>query len=319
VGAKPGNMTMRLLRSDYYGRLQMSWTPCDADVGSHVVCMAAKDSQAGAASAASEQTCVKVQVLEDPAPYFDVSADKTRVDPVTLTMGRESSLELYAADDNCLDHIEIGIDDLPPGAALRKKPAHKMECTHAHSTMVWTPPYNYGGWDADMCFYVRDSGGSCGAEPHMVQHCVHLNVKRCEYALQQDQQLQELASFYDASWMQLWSLNHGIGHPDIMIYDQQIVMIGHKYHAGPQETAGGVAKRMGMPTRQLALLNYDMREHLEGGLADVVLNKSQELCLIPNSCKGLASTHFSQIKLEDEDSLALYSSDAVSLPARTTS
>lgn len=294
----------------------MKWTPCNADIGSHVVCMAAKDSQQGAASAASEQTCIKLQVLEDPAPYFDVSAHRTRVEPMTLTMGLESTLELYAADDNCLDSLEIGIDHLPPGAALHKKEAH-MECTHAHSTMVWTPPYNLGGWAYDMCFYARDSGGSCGGKPHKTQHCVHVSVKRCEYALQRDQQLQELASFYQASWMQLWSLNLNIGHPDIMIYDQQVVMVGHKYRAGPRETAGGVAKRMGMAMRQLALLNYDLRHLLEGGAADVALNKSQELCLIPDSCKGLASTHFSQIKLEDEDSLALHSSDAVSLPAGT--
>jgi hypothetical protein len=317
LGATPGNMTTELLRSDSYGRLQIRWTPCDVDVGSHVVCLAAKDSvtAAGVAAATSEQMCVKIEVHEDPAPYFDVAAGKTRVAPISLTMGKESSLELYAADANCLDAIEIGIDQLPQGAALHKRPAPKMECTHAHSTMTWTPPYNYGGWDADMCFYVEDSGGSCGAEPHKVEHCVRVNVKRCEYALQEDQQLQELASFYEASWMQLWSLNLGIGHPDIMIYDEQVILLGHKYRAGPQETAGGVAKRMGMPIAQLALLNFDLRLHLEEGGADVPLNTSQELCLIPNSCKGLASTHFSQIKLKDEDMLALYASDAVSLPA----
>jgi hypothetical protein len=41
-------MQMTLLRADEYGRMLMEWTPCDADIGSHVVCLSAQDSQVGA-------------------------------------------------------------------------------------------------------------------------------------------------------------------------------------------------------------------------------------------------------------------------------
>lgn len=314
MGPKPEGMKLQLLRSDNYGRMLIQWTPCDAHIGSHVVCLSADDSQGGSMSAASEQACIKVQVLPDPAPYFDLSQGKTHTEAVKVTIGRESSFELYAADDNCLDHIEISIEDMPPGAALVKRPAPREECTYAHSTLRWTPAYDYGGWNADVCFTVSDAGGSCGKAVHKVEHCVRVFVERCVYAVQPDQQLQEVAAFYEATWMQMWSLNQGLGHPDIMMYDNQVIMIGHKYRAGPKETAGGVAKRMGMPMHQFQLLNYDLRQQLNSS-ADVKLQPQQELCLIPNSCKGMGKTHFSEIKYIDEGSLAKYASDAIPLPA----
>ena len=69
-----------------------------------------------------------------------------------------------------------------------------------------------------------------------------------------------MAAFYQASWMQLWSLNQGMGHPDLVIYASQVMNVGHKYRAGPSETAGAVAKRMGMSVQQLMLLNHDLRD-----------------------------------------------------------
>ena len=55
------------------------------------------------------------------------------------TMGKETSIELYAVDANCLDAIEISIrqEDLPPGAVLHTKPPPNLQCTHARSTLTW--------------------------------------------------------------------------------------------------------------------------------------------------------------------------------------
>jgi hypothetical protein len=57
------------------------------------------------------------------------------------TMGKETSIELYAVDANCLDAIEISIrqEDLPPGAVLHTKPPPNLQCTHARSTLTWYP------------------------------------------------------------------------------------------------------------------------------------------------------------------------------------
>ena len=62
-----------------------------------------------------------------------------QVRPVRATMGRETSIELYARDANCLDAIEISIrqEDLPPGAVLHAKPPPSLQCTHARSTLTW--------------------------------------------------------------------------------------------------------------------------------------------------------------------------------------
>jgi hypothetical protein len=51
-----------------------------------------------------------------------------------------------------------------------------------------------------------------------------------------------------------------MGHPDLVMYASQVMHVGHKYRAGPSETAGAVAKRMGMPVQQLMLLNHDLRD-----------------------------------------------------------
>ena len=309
---------MELLRADEYGRMRMSWTPCDADIGSHVVCLSADDSQPGVKSAASEQMCVMMQVLADPAPYFDVSPGKTTTGSVHAVIGRESVVNLYAVDDNCLDEIEISMDKLPPGAALEKLAPATQQCTFARSLMRFTPPFDLGGWDADVCFNVSDTAGTCGQPAHKVQHCVRVLVERCVYAMQPDQQLQEVANFYEASWMQLWSLNQHLRHPDIIMYEQQVINVGHKYRAGPKETVQRVARRMGMSMEQMMLLNYDLKAHLEvkdGGTNELPLDLHQQLCLIPNSCTGLASTFFSQIKLADEDTFAKFAADALDIPA----
>jgi len=314
VGPKPAGMKIELLRADEYGRMSVAWTPCHGDVGSHVVCLSAEDAQPGVKSAASEQMCVMMQVLADPAPYFDVGPGKTTTGSVHAVIGRESVVSLYAVDDNCLDEIEISIEELPPGGVLESQPPPSQQCTSAHSIMRFTPPFNLGGWDVDLCFNVSDSPGACGEPAHKTQHCVRVFVERCVYAMQPDQQLQEVANFYEASWMQLWSLNQHLRHPDIIMYEKQVINVGHKYRAGPKETVQRVARRMGMSLKQLMLLNYDLKAQLEGN-DEVPLALHQQLCLIPNSCTGLASTTFSQIKLEDEDTLAKYAADALSVPA----
>lgn len=37
-----------------------------------------------------------------------------------------------------------------------------------------------------------------------VQICIHLVVHKCVYALQEDQQLQEIASLYSTDWLNLY-------------------------------------------------------------------------------------------------------------------
>jgi hypothetical protein len=80
-----------------------------------------------------------------------------------------------------------------------------LMCTRAHnSTFRWVPPFDHGGWDADVCFAVEDTASAaCGRNASRVLHCVRVVVERCVYAIQPDQQLQEIAVFYEASWMQV--------------------------------------------------------------------------------------------------------------------
>ena len=66
-----------------------------------------------------------------------------------------------------------------------------------------------------MCFEARSaSTGRCpGLAMAASVHCVRLVVLRCRYALQKDEQLQEIASLFNVDWMRIWSLNANMVRP----------------------------------------------------------------------------------------------------------
>jgi len=97
--------------------------------------------------------------------------------------------------------------------------------------MTFKPSYKMGGYRQNLCVSVVDGGGSCSGtqarEP--VQRCVAVSVVRCRYALQMDQQLQELAGQLGMDWIRLWSLNAELLHPDNIVFSGQEIFIGHRY------------------------------------------------------------------------------------------
>jgi len=109
-----------------------------------------------------------------------------------------------------------------------------------------------------------------------------------------DQQLQEISALFGVDWMRLWSLNMDITHPDYVVYNQQVVMVGHLYKVAPNERMDRIAHRLGMSVQQLRDLNYDV------AASDALLQPGQELCVVPNSCTGLKDTFYSGMVYKDD-------------------
>jgi hypothetical protein len=289
LGPTPRGMRLSARRADRFGRLDAAWMPCASQVGSHVVCVAAVDDHgATVRAAASNMLCVNIRVQEDPAPEFVFGEGQTQRDKVTLTMGRETTARLVAQDHNCLDEVHIDAHGaLPAGARLleQRRVQGPGVCAGVERHIAWIPSHNQGGWRGKVCFSATDSpaAGCGGAGSHATRHCVEMEVRPCIYVIQNDQQLQEVAALFETTWMQVWSLNQGLLHPDFVMYEKQEVMVGHMYRAGSNELAGGLIKRMGMTEHQFSLLNHGMS-------AIDVLEYGQEVCVSPNSCTGMRET-----------------------------
>ena len=305
IGPAPDSARFTTVKDTNPSQMMMSWTPCSAELGATVLCMDAVDyhivrSPDGPSHdrlenpAASNMRCLRFKVVEDPPPQFAPNIG-TKLD---LIMGRESTIDLRAWDDNCLDAVTIGLQagsTLPPGAVLDAQvdgTGFGKECTSQTRTIRWTPSVKMGGFNGSTCFEVKDTGGSktcgAGAVVQMATHCVVFEVERCKYALQKDQQLQEISALFGVDWMRLWSLNLDLNHPDYIVYKENVVMIGHRYRVAPNERMDGISRRLGMPEQQLRDLNFD--------IADTnTLETGQHLCVVPNSCVGQKESFYSSM------------------------
>ena len=316
IGPAPDSARFTTVKDTNPSQMMMSWTPCAHEIGATIVCMDAVDYHVQRSSvdpsldtvdnpASSNMRCLQFQVVEDPAPKF--AADiPTKLD---LTMGRESTIDLRAWDDNCLDAVTIGLNSsevLPPGASLDDQvlaTGFNTECPSQKRTLRWTPSVKMGGFKGRTCFDVKDTGGSqtcgAGAVVHTSTHCVEFEVARCKYALQKDQQLQEISALFGVDWMRLWSLNMDLMHPDYIVYKQQVVWIGHSYKVAPNERMDGISRRFGMSVEQLRDLNFDIanKSFVETG---------QELCVVPNSCVGAKDSFYSTMVYQNDKFFAAF-------------
>jgi len=286
--------------------MHLRWLPCAGDAGNHTVCVDAVDSlAAGVATclrrAASVQRCLRVRVNPDPAPRFLTGEGQTPTEPIEVVMGQTVALPVVAVDDNCMDSVALSLhpDTAAAGAALGEGELVAVEeggvalpCRALRRVLTWTPSTSQGGMTGELCVAATDTGGNgrCkGQLPHTTLHCVGVRVRRCEYALQYDQELQQLAGMFGTDWMRLWSLNPDLMHPDFLVLGNAdaTIHVGHLMVAAEGEEPAKLAARMGMPLAQLQLLNHDL---------DVTqpIPPGATICVMPNSCEGKAGSAFRQ-------------------------
>jgi hypothetical protein len=306
----------------------MSWIPCPVEFGTTIVCLDAVDYHIKRAvppnptldvlsePASSNMRCLNFQIVKDPGPsllvferglpvpVFDAASIPKVVKSI---MGREVIIDLIAWDNNCLDEVSIVASKqfpMPMDAVFEMQKnwdgtVNNVQvgkpCTRVKATMRWTPSIKLGGFKNTTCFVAMDTGGSktCGAAsvPQTVTQCVNIEVERCKYALQMDQQLQEVSGLFGVDWMRLWSLNMPIAHPDYVVYDKQVIWVGHLFKVAPNERMDHITQRLGMSMDLLYLLNWDLA--LASRTAGSTLSPGQLLCVVPNSCTGRKDTFYS--------------------------
>jgi hypothetical protein len=321
MGPMPPTARFSAVHGTNPATMDFTWTPCQQDMGMITMCFEAVDNHiiratgATAPKAASPMDCVQISVVPDPAPRFVVGPNLTPTAPVQFTMGREGRFKVFAEDDNCLDVIKImgatqsdGTSHLPEGSQILDLPGGlETVCSSAAAEFIWTPSNKHGGFGQSVCFEARDAGGACaGMKSNSAVHCINIAVHRCVYALQFDEQLQDIAARFGTDWMRLWSLNSGLKHPDYIVHMGQDVMVGHMYRIDSNgEMPAAVARRMGMSIQQLKDMNFDV---------DTIrpLRRGQMLCVIPDSCRGMKSGEV-DIKYKDNKMLG-ESLDQITLP-----
>jgi len=294
--------------------MSLRWTPCADDLGTHVLCIDAVNNHGLAAT----QKCLVIEVVADDAPTLTItevfgsglvlSNASTTSD---LMMGLEYTFKIASHDANGLDTLMLtavpaSMDDdcegdkcIPDGASFGEVVhVHGPTGTTAERHLVFAPKHNHGGYKMMHCFAVSDNcGAACGDDNcpgriDVVTMCVTVNVKRCEMVVRKGQQLQQIAAIYRSDWLQLWSHNQEMLHPDMDLNPHQVMNIGHLYDVQPFDKPADVAKRFGMDAASLKTLNANLDLDVMGEAlcSSVVECTGVQMCILPNSCTGMSSS-----------------------------
>jgi len=156
----------------------------------------------------------------------------------------------------------------------------------------WTPSPYQGGWEGNVCMDACVQTNGCPARPGAdaelcTRTCFPIKVHRCKWSLLNEDSFVEIAPRFQTSWVQLWYLNPGIGHPDYALtvesgVDKEL-NVGRLYTPRWDDTPASVAQRFGMPLQRLHDLNADLIGLAEGQFA----TGHRQVCVIPDSCSLL--------------------------------
>jgi len=305
--------------------MTLRWTPCQKDLGVHVLCMDAVNNDGKAAT----QRCLIIDVLEDVKPSLEIielHTNKKLGDSIQETsdmrMGYEYRFNITATDPNSLDMLTIVAGNttedqdcemgkcIPPGAHLTPTVTAITSGGTNGQLVGWrlltfAPKHNHGGYEERHCFTVQDSCGgsckddSCPGNVDMVTKCVIFKVRRCEMVVRKGQQLQQIAAIYHSDWLQIWSHNDNIYHPDMELQEKQVLNIGHLYDVQPLDKPLDVARRFGMDATSLRTLNADLGHLTNDALMEPLCDSAVDcrdvhLCILPNSCTGMSSSIYHQ-------------------------
>lgn len=69
---------------------------------------------------------------------------------------------------------------------------------------------------------------------------------RCVADCDEQARTTQIAAIYGSDWLQLWSHNQNMLHPDMELTPHQVLHIGHLYDVQPFDKPLDVAKRFGM-------------------------------------------------------------------------
>jgi len=269
----------------------------------------------------STQRCVNIQVHDDPAPVFfgDVTS------PVHQAyMGGQVAINVCASDANPYDTVTIShVGDAPADELLtmprssgdqheptghelnyrvgstRSEEEHHVESRQTWGAKLlagepgnpacrmfsWVPTPYQGGWSQTVCFEATDSAGTCRVA-QVTGACVKINVAKCQWQVQKEDSLVEIAPRFNTNWLQLWHLNvltpeHSphFDHPEGLGYTFQghTIYVGHIYTVEYYDTVEELCNRFGTTEASIRAMNAEL-----SSLSDI--KEGHELCIIPDSC-----------------------------------
>jgi len=164
---------------------------------------------------------------------------------------------------------------------------NKGTCTHR--VFSWVPRWDQGGWNGKICYKVTDSCGGCDCAgvATVTTLCAHVTVKRCQYAVQHEQHLEEISAIFATDWINTWQLNTDMLHPDNVLTVGSHIAVGHVYKVNLRDTVAELAERFGTSVTWIHHMNADL-------CLDNDIDVDQEICIITNSCHGAVDTVHTQ-------------------------
>mmetsp|Transcript_59543 Transcript_59543/g.140278 ORF Transcript_59543/g.140278 Transcript_59543/m.140278 type:complete len:835 (+) Transcript_59543:252-2756(+) len=296
--------------------LTFTWTPASGQEGTTIVCFdATTEGEAGCAAAgvegnggacaavSSPSQCVNIEVFPDPPPMIWTTFEAD-VDPFASSglayLGRDLVFTVYANDSNCWDVPEISMGPMPPGVSMTEQTSTSFrrsftvtgstgmetttmrECRVHQRRFTWKIPHTYGGYNAEHCFHATDMCGDegCSAGRDTTTVCVNFTVAKCQYAVNREQSIAEVASIFGTDWIQVWNMNE-LMSPDYILFRNQVLRVGRLYTVTSGDTILRLADRFGTSHQSIAFLNYEVGEEESSNIT-----VGQQLCLIANSCLG---------------------------------
>ena len=280
-------------------------------------------------SVAATQRCLMLNVVHDEPPQLSFvldGAEQLGRDPSDpsqhhamtplLSIGLEHKLKIIAFDPNPQDKLTIravpapgavGGPLEPPGSTIGMEESSQVNGGTQHSVVLsFAPKHDHGGYKAEHCWEVSDDCGSgcetdCPGGKHVTVACVVVVVRRCEFVVREGQQLQQVAAIYGSDWLQLWSHNQRIMHPDMQLSPADTLNIGHLYDVQPYDKPAEVAERFGMSAEGFARLNADVAVDKMGSEVCTTVTNCQgvQWCVLPNSCTGKSGSIY-QKGFEDQ-------------------
>lgn len=135
----------------------------------------------------------------------------------------------------------------------------------------WIPTLYHGGWQGDICFEATDIAG------HSTEMCVGMTVAKCQWALQEEDSLVEIAPRFGTNWLQLFMLNPEMMHPD-SAPKHSTINVGHSYTMEWHDDMSELADRFGTTIGAIQNMNADISDPHN-------IAEGSQVCILPSSCE----------------------------------
>jgi len=261
---------------DSHLRRVLQWTPQVA--GHYILCYAG--AEPAHAAMASTQRCIDLDVKVDPAPKFEALPDLSTIMGKILTF-TISYVDINHEDERVSIKSEASGLQLAGAKFVGPPTMTVVDERRVRTSQVveWFPDATYGGFKGDICYTGTDEGGNAFRHVQVATGCVNIFVERCQWYVQTEDTLIQVAARFATNWLQIWHFNPTIMHPDSALPPKSVINIGHLYEVEPNDAMAVLAERFGTSIKHIRMNNWDLAQ-----MSDAMLPLGKSICVIPNSC-----------------------------------